>query len=479
MRKFAQLVIILSILLIPFQKASAQDPTPPADVNPTSITGPIYIVQSGDSIISIAGRFGITKDELLAANSIADPNLLKIGDELIIPGLPGMSGYLLTETVGFGNTLSDLTIKNMVPREMLVKLNHITSPAELYAGVNLIIPQQTEIQAPTRNYLLSAGQSTLEFAVLAGISPWALQKTNELSHSWDGLPGQPLYLPVGTEGDVTGLLTNPLDRVFISPLPMEQGSTVTISVRSDSPAAITGSLTDHPLTFLQSSDNNYVALQGIHAMQEPGAYPLTIQVTQQDGSVLQYEQQVIVNDGYFPQDPVINVKDEFIDPAITQPELDWLTQQTAPVNVEKYWEGVWTSPSPFSYTECLNSRYGNRRSYNGGPYEYFHTGVDFCGGDGVKIFAPARGKVIFAGPLTVRGNATIIDHGWGVYSGYWHQNTIEVNVGDIVEAGQEIGLVGGTGRVTGAHLHWEIWAGGVQVEPINWLENEYPATPEE
>ena len=49
-----------------------------------------------------------------------------------------------------------------------------------------------------------------------------------------------------------------------------------------------------------------------------------------------------------------------------------------------------------------------------------------------------------------------------------------VNVGDVVEPGQVIGLVGGTGRVTGAHLHWDLWVNGVQVNPLDWLSQEYP-----
>ncbi|HZW04817.1 MAG TPA: M23 family metallopeptidase, partial [Anaerolineaceae bacterium] len=91
-----------------------------------------------------------------------------------------------------------------------------------------------------------------------------------------------------------------------------------------------------------------------------------------------------------------------------------------------------------------------------------------------NILAPAPGVVVFAGPQTVRGNATIIDHGWGVYSGIWHQAAINVQVGDRVETGQKIGEIGATGRVTGPHLHWEVWVGGVQVQPLDWLENEYP-----
>jgi len=82
--------------------------------------------------------------------------------------------------------------------------------------------------------------------------------------------------------------------------------------------------------------------------------------------------------------------------------------------------------------------------------------------------------VVFAGPLTVRGNATIIDHGWGVYSGYWHQKEIKVQVGDKVKAGQLIGIIGDTGRVTGPHLHFEMIVNGIQVEPVDWLNQAYP-----
>jgi len=74
----------------------------------------------------------------------------------------------------------------------------------------------------------------------------------------------------------------------------------------------------------------------------------------------------------------------------------------------------------------------------------------------------------------VRGNTTIIDHGWGIFTAYLHQSELQVTVGDRVETGQIIGLVGGTGRVTGPHLHWEVWVGGVPVDPIEWAEGAFP-----
>jgi murein DD-endopeptidase MepM/ murein hydrolase activator NlpD len=136
------------------------------------------------------------------------------------------------------------------------------------------------------------------------------------------------------------------------------------------------------------------------------------------------------------------------------------------------WDGPFQFPSP--YTEAFPSRFGSRRNYNDTGYFYYHTGLDFYGGTGTQILAPAPGRVVFAGLLAVRGNTTFIDHGWGILTGYLHQSEIQVAEGDLVETGQVIGLVGATGRVTGAHLHWEIWVGGVPVDPLDWVANSYP-----
>jgi murein DD-endopeptidase MepM/ murein hydrolase activator NlpD len=76
--------------------------------------------------------------------------------------------------------------------------------------------------------------------------------------------------------------------------------------------------------------------------------------------------------------------------------------------------------------------------------------------------------------LFVRGGVIVIDHGWGVYTAYDHLSESFVQVGDNVQPGQLIGLGGATGRTTGPHLHWEVWVGGVQVNPVDWLERTYP-----
>jgi murein DD-endopeptidase MepM/ murein hydrolase activator NlpD len=89
----------------------------------------------------------------------------------------------------------------------------------------------------------------------------------------------------------------------------------------------------------------------------------------------------------------------------------------------------------------------------------------------MPIYAPAAGTVVLAERLTVRGNAVVIDHGLGLFSGYWHQSQLAVVVGqEEVQAGDLIGFSGDTGLVTGPHLHWEMRLNGIAVEPLQWAQ---------
>jgi murein DD-endopeptidase MepM/ murein hydrolase activator NlpD len=185
---------------------------------------------------------------------------------------------------------------------------------------------------------------------------------------------------------------------------------------------------------------------------------------------------VLVASGNYQNETINGVEPSTIDPAITIPEDEWLLSVVTPVTTERYWQGKFRRPvadDPF----CVRSKYGNRRSYNGGALLSFHTGIDFgvCSAtQPFDIYAPADGVIVFTGLKTVRGNATIIDHGQGVYSGLYHQAEIYVSIGDHVTAGQLIGKIGATGRVTGAHLHWEVWVNGIQVNPNQWLDETFP-----
>jgi murein DD-endopeptidase MepM/ murein hydrolase activator NlpD len=435
--------------------------------------GPIYIVQSGDTLSFIASRFNVSLNDLVEANPTIDPNLLSQGQQVVIPGLEGVTGILETEIIPFGDSLRSISRRTQVPDPQLIKLNRLISPTELYVGISMIVPL---IEGrPELNSRISAdkGQSLLELSVKQGINPWALSSINKQSGTWDTLPGDILYSPIGNSDGASGL-PSAFVSASIQPLPMVQGGTEVVRVQVKDGYTASGTLVDHSLRFFQVDDQQ-VALQGIHALLDPGVYPLRIDAFLPDGSRQSFEQMVLVTTGNYRSE-TIYVDPATIDPAVTEPENNQLISITSPVSATRYWNDIFTSPAV--YPDQFTSFYGTRRTYFGLNSDLtvdgFHSGLDFAGGEGLQIFAPAPGQVVFSGPLTVRGNATIIDHGWGVYSGFWHQSEQYVRVGDFVEQGQVIGLVGGTGRVTGPHLHWEVWVNGVQVNPLDWLDQAYP-----
>lgn len=464
-RSFSLLLVgaIIFLQLIP-GNAFAQD-TPPA--------GPIYVVQEDDTLWSIATRFGVLLDDLINANNIVNPNDIRAGTELIIPGLDWVQGRLETRPVGFGESLRSLSKIYQTPLDQLARLNRLTSPAEMYAGNNLIVLQAGQGTQPfARRAVVTPGQSLLELAILQGVNTWNLADWNDLPGTWAGAPGDVLHLPGDDSGP--GALPPQVASLTLDPLPFVQGATERILLETVGDLTLSGQFLSRPLNFFKDAAGQYIALQGVHALTEPGVYPFSISGASADGTSFAFTQYVQVLDGGYTYDPVLYVDPATIDPQVTKPEdVQWVAL-AAPVTPEKMWSGLFAAPVAPEFASCYPSLYGNRRSYNDGGYNAFHTGLDFCGAVGDPIYTPAAGMVVFAGPLSVRGNATVIDHGWGVYTGYMHQSEIQVQAGQRVETGDQIGLVGRTGRVTGPHLHFEVWVGGVQVEPQVWLQEVFP-----
>jgi len=117
----------------------------------------------------------------------------------------------------------------------------------------------------------------------------------------------------------------------------------------------------------------------------------------------------------------------------------------------------------------ITSPFGTQRLFNG-VFKSYHSGTDFRAAVGTPIKATNDGVVVLAKNRFFAGNSIILDHGQGIYTGYYHLSRFKVKVGDYVSQGEIIGLAGATGRVTGSHLHFSVKVNGVQVDPMHFIE---------
>jgi murein DD-endopeptidase MepM/ murein hydrolase activator NlpD len=130
-----------------------------------------------------------------------------------------------------------------------------------------------------------------------------------------------------------------------------------------------------------------------------------------------------------------------------------------------YAEGPFTPPVA---STRRTSFYGDRRVYryaDGSTDNSIHAGVDYGIPTGTRVSACAPGRVVLARPRIVTGNSVVIEHLPGVYSLYYHLDSIAVREDDLVMAGTVLGESGATGLATGPHLHWEIRIAGENADP--------------
>ena len=100
-----------------------------------------------------------------------------------------------------------------------------------------------------------------------------------------------------------------------------------------------------------------------------------------------------------------------------------------------------------------------------------HYGIDIAGAKDAQIKAIMRGVVIFSDWSTETGNTIIIQHPNGIISVYKHNSSLFKEIGDFVDAGEAIAVIGNTGTLTdGPHLHFELWKNGIPINPLDYIE---------
>jgi murein DD-endopeptidase MepM/ murein hydrolase activator NlpD len=465
LKKISQVFILLFVILSLAQPVTAQEGSP---------EGLTYIVKSGDTLWSIARRLHVYYDELLALNEITEESSILPGTELTIPAVGEMSGVLSTTRIAYGESLQSISRRYGVSEKELIHLNRLTSPVELYVGVSVVLINEGEkADQPLGRVSLAPEQSSLELAIEQNLNPWSIITSNSQEGEWDLIPGEVFFVP-GDGKDSPGAFPGEILKVDYSPETFIQGHTYVMNVNGPEDTELTGTFGDYPLHFFSNGDESYLALQGLHAKENLGFKPLSISGTLPDGTPFAHTQMVQVNSGNYPYEEILDVPMATVSLEVTEEETTKLEEIVAPATSNKFWKGSFSAPVPPELSLAYASYYGNRRSFNGSGYFYFHSGLDYYSLMGGDIYAPAPGKVVYIGDLPIHGNTTILNHGWGVYTLYAHQSEFLVRVGDKVATGELIGRVGSTGRSSGPHLHWEVWVGGIPIDPLDWIENSYP-----
>lgn len=197
--------------------------------------------------------------------------------------------------------------------------------------------------------------------------------------------------------------------------------------------------------------------------------PIEVIVTAIDGTRLTVSRTLVIGAREFPATR-LSVASRFVAPDEAtlnriQSERRIVRATLRTVSDQPLWRGAFDLP----LIGVTTSPYGQRRLFNN-ELRSRHTGLDIDGETGDAIYAANDGRVVLSRDLFFNGNAVFIDHGLGLYTGYFHMSKREVIEGEWIEKGEVIGLVGATGRVTGPHLHWSLYLGGVSLDPLSILD---------
>jgi hypothetical protein len=253
--------------------------------------------------------------------------------------------------------------------------------------------------------------------------------------------------------------TSQAQQCTISPKSVNLGETLRLTCPAEVASA---KWNDRTIRLFRQPDGKSFGLMPVSVKDSPG--PASIEFLSNEGIAVATEK-FIVRATRFPSENV-RLSPDIEALRSTPEEIQLLAGFRNEVSDDRFWQDPLAPP----VDGCVTSPFGVKRLHNGKSTGEFHGGVDQRTPAGEAIRAIADGKIVFAKQFNVLGNAVGIDHGQGLDSMYLHMSKLAVADGALIKKGDALGYAGSTGRSTGPHLHWVLYANGVNVNPAQWVK---------
>jgi len=259
-------------------------------------------------------------------------------------------------------------------------------------------------------------------------------------------------------------------RVTVTPALVEAGSPELIRVDAAPSATLEGEWMGRKLQFFRGRENRaWFALCGVDVEANAGPSTLRIVVRPAKGEASAYSRAIEIHPGHY-RTGSLTVAPKFVEPpAEALKEIEAEGKLKATLFTESAGEPLWTASFRAPVDAAPTDSFGTRRMFNG-KVASVHKGMDFRAALGTPVRASNSGVVVLARPLYFEGNCVVIDHGLGLYTLSMHFSRIDVREGQHVAGGDQLGLSGATGRVTGPHLHWAVRWQNAYLDPAKVLK---------